>query len=376
MVYRHRAQAHWSNGDSAAAQADYDQALALDPTDALAYGSRGLLRYEQGDMTGAMADWAIALQHNPHNATVYYNRGLVYAQTQCLSQALADFDQALDRQPLLAEAYLHRGRVRYDLGDRAGAIQDWQLALCNDLRLDDARQWLLTLQQESDNQALCQQFEAVLPPTVTVQAQLRGDTLLLSLRRPVGTPINYFTLSEALRDRLVTLQLSQIRRFQVMAWAGDSTLAEWNQAYSIYHQLPCPPAHWRAALLSTLLLCPPVGIVALIYAAQVRPAYRRGDYPVAIRISQTVRGLCLSSSAIAALLLGVLMGYGIYSHVEAQSAPAIRPHSHYPERTTYLHRLHRTTELWGFLTQHLPPQRPISPHAKPLSTKMVSLPGP
>lgn len=315
-VLRQRARVHWQQGDTPAARADYDQALALNPQDCLAYGSRGLLRYEQGDQAGALADWHQALHIDPQNATVYYNRGLLYAQTHRWERALADLDQAIALQPLLAAAYLHRGKVRYQLGNEAGAVEDWKMALCNDLRLEEASQWLQTLNQEAQRQTLAQQLAIALPPEFTVEAETSGDTLRLCLHRPLGTPVKYFALRDTLRDRLVELELPQIRRFQLMGKSGESTLAEWNQTYAIYDRVPCPPTHWRAALASTLLLCPPFGVVALIYAAQVRQAYRRGDYPIAARASKTVKGLCLGSGAIAGLLLFVLMGYGVYTQVE------------------------------------------------------------
>lgn len=315
-ILRQRAKVHWQRGDGAAAEADYNQALGLNPADGLAYGSRGLLRYEQGDEAGALADWAQALQVDPKNATVYYNRGLLYAQTQQPEAALADFDRAIALQPLLAPAYLHRGKVRYSLGDEAGAMADWELALCNDLRLEEASQWLQTLRQAAHRETLAQDVATVIPDHITLEAELRHDTLRLSLRRPVGTPVNYFALRDRLRDRLVELQLPRIRRFQLLGWAGDATLADWNQTYAVYDRAPCPPTYWRAALASTLLLFPPCGVVALIYAAQVRQAYRRGDYPLAAQASQTVKGLCLSSGAIAGLLLFCLLGYGVYTQVE------------------------------------------------------------
>jgi tetratricopeptide (TPR) repeat protein len=240
-VLRQRAQVHWQRGDTSAARADYDQALTLNPQDCLAYGSRGLLRYGQGDEAGALADWHQALHIDPQNATVYYNRGLLYAQTQRWERALADLDQAIARQPLLAAAYLHRGKVRYQLGDAPGAVEDWEMALCNDLRLDEASQWLQTLNQEAQRQTLIQQLAVALPPEFAIEADISGDTLRLSLHRPLGTPVNYFALRDTLRDRLVELELPEVRRFQLTGKAGEATLAEWNQTYAIYDRLPLPP---------------------------------------------------------------------------------------------------------------------------------------
>jgi tetratricopeptide (TPR) repeat protein len=317
-VHIQRGVAHLQKAAYEDAWADFDQAIALHPQEARAYSYRGLTRYQLDDEAGALEDWAIALQYEPKDANVRYNRGLVWAQKQQYQEALADFDVALEQNPLLSEAYLHRGKVKQQLGDLPGAVKDWELALCNDLRLEEAQQLLLTMRQHTENSSLQQQFSDLLPEGFTLQVEQQNNLLVLTLHRPVGAPINYFTLPNILRERLVTLELPEVRRFRLIARAGDSSLSEWDQTYGIYDKAPCPPARWRAAVATTLLLFPPFGIVALVYAAQVKPAYRRGDYPIAARASQAVKKLCLSSGALMGLMLFGLASYGIYTNVEGE----------------------------------------------------------
>jgi tetratricopeptide (TPR) repeat protein len=300
------------------ALADFDQAIALAPDQAAAYGHRGLVRYQLGDEAGALSDWATSLSLNPSDATVRYNRGLVMAQQGQYSAALEDLNIAISQNPLLAEAYLHRGKVREKLGDKAGAIQDWEIALCNDLRLSEAQQLLVQTQTQADSLNLQDQLQDLLPTGLTVTTEQQGTRLTLTLHRPVGTPVNYFQLPNALRDRLVELQLPEVRRFRLIAKAGDSSLSEWDQTYGIYDKAPCPSPHWRDAVATTLLLFPPFGVLALVLAAQVKPAYLRGDYPIAARASKAVRKLCLSSGAIMGVMLFGLASYGVYTYVEGE----------------------------------------------------------
>ncbi len=300
------------------ALADFAAAIALDPNHAAAYGHRGLVRYQLNDETGALEDWAVALTLQPSNDNVCYNRGLVLAHQGDYAAALMDFDRALEENPLLAEAYLHRGKARQQLGDKVGAIKDWEIALCNDLRLSEAHQLLSQCQAQADSVDLQEQLQDVLPAGFTITADSQGTQLVLTLQRPVGTPVNYFKLPNALRDRLVELQLPEVRRFRLIAKAGESSLCEWDQTYGIYDKAPCPPARWREALATTLLLFPPLGILALVLAAQVKPAYRRGDYPIAARASQSVRKLCLSSGALMGLMLFGLASYGVYTYVDSE----------------------------------------------------------
>ncbi|HEY9887404.1 MAG TPA: CD225/dispanin family protein, partial [Candidatus Obscuribacterales bacterium] len=318
VVYLKRGLAHWQQGALTLAMADFENAIAQNAANAQAYGHRGLVRYQMDDEPGALADWAIALQLQPRDATIRYNRGLVLAHQGQYEAALIDFDIALDVNPLLAEGYLHRGKVKQQLGHFEAAVEDWEIALCNDLRLEEAHSLLVQNQENTASLSLQDQFADLLPEGLTLTMTQQGTLLVLSLHRQVGVPVNYFKLPEVLRDRLVELQISEVRRFRLVAKAGTSSLAEWDQTYGIYDKAPCPPAHWPSAIATTLLLFPPFGVVALVLASQVQPAYRRGDYPIAARASQAVRKLCLSSSAIMGMMLFGLASYGVYTHVEGE----------------------------------------------------------
>ncbi|MGF1458790.1 MAG: tetratricopeptide repeat protein [Leptolyngbyaceae cyanobacterium] len=302
----------------AAALADFNRAIALEPENVTVYGYRGLVRCQLDDWAGALADWSYALTLHPREATIRYNRALLLTHQEQFAAALVDFDVALTVNPLLAEAYLHRGKVKQQLGDHNGAIKDWELALCNDLRLSEARQLLIENQEASSTLLLQEQFQDLLPEGFSVVAEQQGKQLTLTLQRPVGTPVNYFKLPNALRDRLVELQLPEVRRFRLVAKAGGSSLSEWDQTYGIYDKAPCPPSRWRAAVATTVLLFPPFGVLALVLAAQVKPAYRRGDYPIAARASQAVQKLCLSSGAIMGVMLFGLASYGVHTYVEGE----------------------------------------------------------
>jgi len=317
-VYLKRGTVYLQQSAFEQALADFNQAIALAPQDARSYGHRGLVRYQMGDVEGALADWAIALEFQPTDATIRYNRGLVLAQQQQHEAALTDFEIALEKNPLLAEAYLHRGKAKQQLGDLSGAVKDWELALCNDLRLEEAHHLLVRTRQATEKESLQHHFINLLPEGFTLQVEQRASLLVLSLHRPLGAPINYFQLPNVLRDRLVALQLPEVRRFRLIAKAGDDSPTEWDQTYGIYDKAPCPPARWSAAFITTLLLFPPLGVLALVYASQVKPAYQRGDYPIAARASHAVKKLCLSSSAIMGLMLFGLASYGVYTYVEGE----------------------------------------------------------
>jgi tetratricopeptide (TPR) repeat protein len=64
-----------AKGDLDSAIADYDQAIALDPKDAIAYNGRGNVYYDRKDYDGAIADYVQAIMLDPKLALAYNGRG-------------------------------------------------------------------------------------------------------------------------------------------------------------------------------------------------------------------------------------------------------------------------------------------------------------
>jgi tetratricopeptide (TPR) repeat protein len=82
--------------DPQGALADYNQAIALNPSDAEAYNSRGVLKYQiLKDDRGALADFdrAIAVAHN--YADAYQSRAILkYEQLNDRAGGIADLQEA------------------------------------------------------------------------------------------------------------------------------------------------------------------------------------------------------------------------------------------------------------------------------------------
>jgi len=316
----------WQMGDIDGALTHYNQAIALDPHHAKAYGNRGLILYQLGDEAGALADWHTALTHHPTCVEATYNRGLVHVTRKRYDAALADFNQALKANPNLVEAYYHRGIVRYQLGDRNGAIKDWQLAICNDLSCDYAKERLLSVRQECYNEDLTRRIQSALSPyNLTVNVHRTVNQLDLSIHRSRGVAINYRQLPTLVRDQLVPLQLYGIERFRIISRVEEVNFPDWDQTYRLYDGQPCPPSYWRAAILTTLLVFPPFGLSALMYAIQVKRLHRRGNYQAALRASNTVKGLCMMSGTMVCLMVLIVAGYAGFSRVRRLLNPPKRP---------------------------------------------------
>jgi Tfp pilus assembly protein PilF len=301
---------HWQAGQPDTALEHFTQAIAADPASVKAYGNRGLLHYQRGQESQALADWNRALEHQPGNALIHYNRGLLYLRQERYQAALADFDQAIAANPNLAEAYLHRGDLREHLGDWAGAVHDWELALCNDLNLSQARAKLQEAKKAYRDCDLSRRLKAGLGfEAIDLEAQQQGDEIHIDLYRPLGVGMNYFTLPDQVRALLTNWQILGVRRFHLTARVTNQDVVEWQGSYALYQGQPCPPARWRSVLLTAFVIFPPLGIPALVYAINLKQAYRRGDYLTALRASRTIQALCRAGGVMTLTLITLLTGY-------------------------------------------------------------------
>jgi len=129
VVYNNRGLTKHNLGDHAGAIADFDEALKINPQYIAAYSNRGLTRDALGDRVGAIADFDEALKINPQYALAFYNRGNAKDALGDHVGAIADYDEALKINPQYTAAYSNRGNAKHALGDYVGAIADFDEAL-------------------------------------------------------------------------------------------------------------------------------------------------------------------------------------------------------------------------------------------------------
>ena len=111
--------------DYAAAIANYDRAIALDPDDPAAYHGRGIAKDAQGDYAGAIADFDRAIALDPDGADAYHNRGVTKAEQGDYAGAIADYDRVIALDSDNVAVYDDRAVAKAGLGDHAGAIADY-----------------------------------------------------------------------------------------------------------------------------------------------------------------------------------------------------------------------------------------------------------
>jgi serine/threonine protein kinase/predicted Zn-dependent protease len=126
-IYFLRSEWKSKNGDKEGAEVDRRQGLTRTPNDELSYIARGYARLP-GNPAGAMADFDAALAINPTSAPALANKAAVLTDQGRAKEALALLDIAVDAHPDFVLARSGRAVLRARLGQRRGAQEDARAA--------------------------------------------------------------------------------------------------------------------------------------------------------------------------------------------------------------------------------------------------------
>jgi tetratricopeptide (TPR) repeat protein len=138
-AYYERGNVQLDAGANEAAIADYDQAIARDPSDARAFNNRALGYVALGQPDQALADYAAAIKLDPGYVRAYENRLRLLEQRGDLTAMAADYRQLAALDPKNAARYRYReGSALYGLRDFTGARQAYDAAIAGDPQHSDA----------------------------------------------------------------------------------------------------------------------------------------------------------------------------------------------------------------------------------------------
>ncbi len=109
----------------AAAVADFDKAIQLNPREASYYFERGRSNYSLPNAAAvAVKDYSKALELEPEWRIAFYNRGLANFVLEDWAASVKDFDKAITMDPTDPKAYEFRGRSLSNLERYDEAIAD------------------------------------------------------------------------------------------------------------------------------------------------------------------------------------------------------------------------------------------------------------
>ncbi|MDE2465992.1 MAG: tetratricopeptide repeat protein, partial [Alphaproteobacteria bacterium] len=127
-AWSNRAAALLKSGNAAAARADIDRALALNPHDPQLLWNRIVIARATHDWPSIITDTTWLLDHYPPEAKWLVQRGRALEEESRYTASLADLQRAVELSPT-AVAYFYLGITRGDLGQYESAVEDFTRAL-------------------------------------------------------------------------------------------------------------------------------------------------------------------------------------------------------------------------------------------------------
>lgn len=132
QVYLLRADAYLEKGMAKEAMNDYNQAIAIDPTNFMCYINRAFLLEKTNNIDRAISDYGQALKLNPEFSKGWDVRGALLLNKGLYDQAQKHFEKAIDTDSMFAEAYYHKGLTYSLTGNFVSATKDFEKAISLD----------------------------------------------------------------------------------------------------------------------------------------------------------------------------------------------------------------------------------------------------
>ncbi len=116
---------HYNNARYEKAIEQFNQAIAIDSSDANYFLQRGFCKGLVHEYESAIEDFTRAYQLDPANKFALVSRGSAKSKLGRHQEAIDDFNRAISIDPDYAEAYNNRGFAFKALGNQKAACDDW-----------------------------------------------------------------------------------------------------------------------------------------------------------------------------------------------------------------------------------------------------------
>lgn len=127
-AYNNRGSFFGEQGDCDRARDDFAMAIAVNPSDAAAYGNMAVALECKGAFDRALDFYNQAIRMNPADHLGYFNRGILYGKRGMLANAIKDYSTTLLLKPDFTAARLERANAFRATGRSDLALQDYQEA--------------------------------------------------------------------------------------------------------------------------------------------------------------------------------------------------------------------------------------------------------
>lgn len=118
---------------------DFNQAVALNPDEAMFYSNRGNIFFDLKKDELAMSDYNNCLRLDSTDEKAYANRGAIHGRRQDNILAIKDLTKALSLDPSFVNAYMNRGIIYSQMNKRVRAKDDFKK--CLELKPDNDEIW-------------------------------------------------------------------------------------------------------------------------------------------------------------------------------------------------------------------------------------------
>jgi len=118
----------YQKGNYEDAISKFQESIDLNNQNAEAFYLKGVCQSAIQLNIAALKTYDKALALKPDYAEVYYEKGYSYFQLNKYQKAIEQFDKAIELRPDYAEAWFNRGSVKCIVGEKEGALADWEQA--------------------------------------------------------------------------------------------------------------------------------------------------------------------------------------------------------------------------------------------------------
>jgi Flp pilus assembly protein TadD len=115
-------------GEAERARSVLENAVALDPRDARAFGALGIACLALGDSSGAVSNAKAAVDLNPKSAALWSNLGAAWMMSEQPEQARQAYERAVELSPNSARAHSDLGTTLIAMGQAGAALTELEEA--------------------------------------------------------------------------------------------------------------------------------------------------------------------------------------------------------------------------------------------------------